>query len=188
MSSDGGGGESGGAAALSQHGNVREDNKAAVIAECAAIKPLRLETFKATVDFLRAINVPFWIADGTLLSAVRENGVMLPWDIDTDTAIEERHFADVWRQRDKLHADFVLVGTDEDYTGTTWCVERDDGTIDVLPFKDEGAKKFVVRHREDKAHLAPLTKYIDTDIYSYAPWADDADVLKVGLGGCGCGS
>jgi hypothetical protein len=66
------------------------------------------ESLETTATFLDSIGVDYWVSEGTLLGAYRDNQI-IAWDEDSDVAINSEDRDKVWGNRDKVPKPFELV-------------------------------------------------------------------------------
>ena len=148
---------------------VRDDNMAEVLEENRKLKSARIEGLRVVINFLNSINVPYWISDGTLLAAYRDNGVMIERDVDCDVSIMENDLPKVWENRHLLPKEYRLNTTS---CGTDWSEpENLYGKFVLIPGKNM-AKKFSIHDTRDYSSIVHHTLPPEIDIYTFRECED----------------
>src|SRR3990167_4337844 len=101
-------------------GMVNDANMEQVLKENDIIRASRVECLKVCSEWLTASGVPYFISDGTLLGAFRENGKMIGTDIDTDLSILEEDLEKVLKNSHLLPEGYLL---DTITCGIDWAKE-----------------------------------------------------------------
>jgi len=141
---------------------VRDDNLKDVLEENNKLKSQRIECLKMTIDYLNKIGVIYWISDGTLLSAYRDNGVMIDKDTDTDISILESDMPKLWENRHLLSSDYKV---DPTAGGLDWSKPE----LINVPFElnKHVCKKFTIVDVRDYRNILKHTINPETDVYTF---------------------
>jgi phosphorylcholine metabolism protein LicD len=154
---------------------VREDNLEQVLAENELMKPFRVEALRVVIEWLNQIEVPYWISDGTLLAAYRDNGVMIPKDVDCDVSIMESELSKLYENRHLLPENYRLNTSScgVDYASP----ELINSTFKLIPGQNM-AKKFCVHDKRDYSHIVKETLPPEIDIYTYRIDEEDPSCVR----------
>lgn len=148
------------------------------------------QLMKDVHDLFEKHQVTYWVDGGTLLGAIRHQGI-IPWDGDLDIAVR---FEDGFRFQ-KMKADFEKLGyeVDEAYFGfKIYLIENPEDRLhnvccDVFMMAGDGGKfiyyspsaqeRWPIYIREDE--LFPLTKYRFGDVEVWGPNTPDAYLTRL---------
>jgi len=139
-------------------GMINDNNIQAVLKENEVLKQSHVECLRKCADWLDKIGVRYFISDGTLLGAFRENGKMINIDIDTDLSIMEEDFPKLFENAHLVPDGFMV----DALSGT-----RDWATCVNEPFDGVGAKKCTFCDVRDYSHIVKETQAPETDIYTF---------------------
>jgi len=139
-------------------GMINDNNMEQVLKENAVLKKSHVECLRKCADWLIKIGVPYFISDGTLLGAYRENGKMINIDIDTDLSIMEKDLPKCFENAHLLPDGYLI----DSMSGT-----RDWTTCVNEPFDGIGAKKCTFCDVRDYSHIVKETQAPETDVYTF---------------------
>jgi len=139
-------------------GMINDNNMEQVLKENLVLKERHIECLRNCADWLTKIGVRYFISDGTLLGAYRENGKMINIDIDTDLSIFEEDFPKMFENAHLLPDGYLL----DAMSGL-----RDWTTCFHEPFDGIGAKKLTFCDIRDYSHIVQETQAPETDIYTF---------------------
>jgi hypothetical protein len=141
---------------------VREDNLQEVLKENIVMKPYRVGALRVLVEFFEKINVQYFISDGTLLAAYRDNGVMIPKDVDCDVSILEEDLPKLWENRHLLPSCYEF---DTQSGGTDWRIT--DRLYSKYRPGIDVSKKFTLIDNRSYSHIIYHTLPPEIDIYTF---------------------
>ena len=150
-------------------GMINDANMEQVLKENEALKASRVDCLRVCAEWLKSINVPYFISDGTMLGAFRENGKMIGTDIDSDVSILEKDMETLLNNAHLLPEGYLL---------DTCSCNIDWSTQINKPFDGVGAKKFTLVDVRDYSHIVKETQAPETDIYSFRVDEEDSNILR----------
>jgi hypothetical protein len=139
-------------------GMINDNNLEEVLKENRVMKEHHLNCLRKCAEWLTKIGVRYFLSDGTLLGAYRDNGKMINIDIDTDLSIFEEDFPKLFDQAHLLPDGFLIDAISGPLDWTT-CVNA--------PFSGVGAKKVTFCDVRDYTQFVKETQPPETDIYTF---------------------
>lgn len=122
-----------------------------------------------TILVLQNAKIPFWAAAGTLLGAVRHEGI-IPWDDDIDLAFPQEWISTLLSLEEELDRHGLAIYTQ----GAYFKIFEKDGALIARPSSEEGEEYYPWRH--PFVDLFPY-RYLDT----LDRWVHAALRLQVGF-------
>ncbi len=99
-----------------------------------------LETlYKVTNQYLRSLNVEYWLAFGTLLGYYRD-GRIIAWDRDIDLGVHEKEYSAIWQGRHALPKGFKMYDTSFNHYGPKLYVTYRGWEADIFFYKDSNSQ------------------------------------------------
>lgn len=94
------------------------------------------EIYRVTNNYLKQLNVEYWITLGTLLGYSREND-LIPHDEDVDFGLHENDYEKVLSGADMLPPGFRLFNTTFDHRGPKLYIEHKGWEADLYFYEDD---------------------------------------------------
>lgn len=114
------------------------------------------ELFEYSNQFLKTLEVDYWVNFGTLLGFYRENDI-IGHDIDIDFGCHERHYTQILKNRDKLPSALTLCDTTNRHNGPKLYMSYKGFDADIYFYKEEAGQLYSYEKTDWKNYNAPIS-------------------------------
>ncbi|MFT7036848.1 MAG: phosphorylcholine metabolism protein LicD [Cyclobacteriaceae bacterium] len=117
------------------------------------------QIYQVTNQYLKTLNVGYWLDFGTLLGYYRERNILLH-DVDVDFGISEVDFEKTWTSRHLLPKGFTMYDTSHKHRGPKLFISYKGFDVDLYFYEDQGKK--IASYEESKypSDSKPLDKHL----------------------------
>lgn len=113
------------------------------------------ELFEYSNQFLKDIEIDYWVNFGTLLGFHRERNI-IGHDIDIDYGCHERHYSEILANQNKLHPSLTLRDTSDRHNGPKLYMSYKGFDADIYFYKEERPYLYSYEKTDWKNYNAPV--------------------------------